>query len=87
MYARVCNDDGDGNGRQFSCGSTREFHNGNSRIQASDQSDDGTNNDNSDTVGKHEDSNRALGDGHHDDNHRNGGHNSKDDIPFSLPFP
>jgi hypothetical protein len=87
VHARVCNDNGDGNGPQSSCGSSREFHNGNSRTQTSDQSDDGSNDGSSGTVDKHEDSNHALGDGHHDDNHRNGGHDSKDDIPFSLPFP
>jgi hypothetical protein len=86
VYAKVCNVNTNGNVPQSSCGSSRQFHSGDSRTQASDRTDDGTNGDNSYRTGKHEDSNHDSGDVH-DDNHRNGGHDSKDDIPFNLPFP
>ena len=57
---------------------------------ASTRTDDGTDDNNLDRSDTHGSSNHDVGkDNHNYDNHRSGGrgHLSKDDTPFSLPFP
>ncbi len=86
-YAKLCKDSNDGNGPQSSCGSARQVHNGNSRTEASDRPHDGANDGSSDNADNQGGSNHDIGNGRQNDNHRSSGSNSKDDVPFSLPFP
>lgn len=86
-YAKLCKDSNDGNGPESSCGSARQDHNGNSRTEASDRTRDGANDGSSDNADNQEGTNHDIGNGRQNDNHRSSGPDSKDNVPFSLPFP
>jgi len=87
----MCNDNNnDGNSPSSSCGSLRQLYSNNGKASASASTDDGTDNDNLDRPDNHNRPNHdVVMNDQNKDNHRNGGggHQSKDDTPFSLPFP
>jgi hypothetical protein len=91
----MCNDNNnDGNSPSSSCGSLRQLYSNNGKASASSSAsastDDGTDDDNLDRPDNHDRPNHDVVMNHQNkDNHRNGGggHQSKDDTPFSLPFP
>lgn len=85
----MCSDNSDGN-IPSSCRSLRQLEENNGKAFASASTDDGTDDNNPDRSGNHGSSSHDVGKEHHNgDNHRNGGSGelSKDDTPFSLPFP
>ena len=86
----MCSDNNDGNNPSSSCRSLRQLDSNNRKDLASTRTDDGTDDNNLDRSDTHGSSNHDVGkDNHNYDNHRSGGrgHLSKDDTPFSLPFP
>ena len=89
----MCNDNNnDGNSPSSSCGSVRQLYSNNGKASgsASASTDDGTDDDNLDRPDNHDRPNHDVVMNHQNkDNHRSGGggHQSKDDTPFSLPFP
>ena len=86
----MCSYNNDENGPSSSCGSLRQLYSNNGKASASASTDDGTGDNNLDRPDNHDRSNHDVGMNHQNkDNHRNGGggHQSKDDTPFSLPFP
>jgi len=87
----MCNDNNNGgNSPSSSCGSLRQLYSNNGKAPASASTDDGTDDDNLDRPDNHDRPNHDVVMNHQNkDNHRNGGggHQSKDDTPFSLPFP
>jgi len=88
----MCNDNNnDGNSPSSSCGSLRQLYSNNGKASASASTDDGTDDDNLDRPDNHDRPNNhdVVMNHQNKDNHRNGGggHQSKDDTPFSLPFP
>ena len=88
--AKICSDNNDGNDHASSCRSLRQLESNDGKALASASTNDGTNENNLDTSGNHGSSNHDFGKDHNnDENHRRGGseHLSKDDTPFSLPFP
>jgi hypothetical protein len=88
----MCNDNNNGgNSPSSSCGSLRQLYSNNGKAPASASTDDGTDDDNLDRPDNHDRPNNhdVVMNHQNKDNHRNGGggHQSKDDTPFSLPFP